>query len=101
MLKLKLQYFDHLLERANLLEKTPDAGEDWRQEEKGMMEDKMVEWHHRLDEHEFGQGPGVGGGQRSLVCFKESDTIELNWSYSHFIDEVTESEKLITDSEVL
>ena len=40
----------------------------WGQEEKGMTEDKMVGWHHRLNEHEFGKAPGVGDGQRSLVC---------------------------------
>ena len=36
-----------------LIGKDPDAGKDWRQEEKGMTEDEMVEWHHRLNEHEF------------------------------------------------
>ena len=45
ILKLKLQYFGHLLGRANLLEKT-DVGKHWRQEEKGAIEDKMFEWHH-------------------------------------------------------
>ena len=34
--------------------KDPDAGNDWKQEEKGMIEDKMVGWHHQLNEHEFG-----------------------------------------------
>ena len=53
MLKLKLQYFGHLMRRVDPLEKT-DAGRDWRQEEKGMTEDKMSGWHHRLDGHEFG-----------------------------------------------
>ena len=43
MLKLKLQYFGHLLGRADSLEKTPMLG---KQEEKGMTEDEMVEWHH-------------------------------------------------------
>ena len=38
-----------------LIEKDPDAGEDWRQEEKGMTEDEMVRWNHRLNEHEFEQ----------------------------------------------
>ena len=38
----------------------PDAGKDWRQEEKGTTEDEMVWWHHRLDGHEFEQAPGVG-----------------------------------------
>ena len=53
MLKLKLQYFDHLIQRTDSLEKT-DAGRDWGQEEKGMTEDEMAGWHHRLDGHEFG-----------------------------------------------
>ena len=35
-----------------LIRKDPDAGKDWRWEEKGMTEDKMVEWHHRLDGHQ-------------------------------------------------
>ena len=66
--------------------KDPDAGKDWRQEEKGMTEGEMVGWHHQLNGHEFEQAPGVGNGQRSLVCCspwgcKESDTTEqLNWS---------------------
>ena len=50
MLKLKLQYFGHLMRRVDSLEKT-DAGRDWGQE-KGMTEDEMAEWHHRLDGHE-------------------------------------------------
>ena len=45
-----------------------DAGKDWRQEEKGTTEDEMVGWHHRLDEHEFEQAPGVGDGQGNLAC---------------------------------
>ena len=48
MLKLKLQYFGHLMQRVDSLEKT-DAGRDWRQEEKGTTEDEMAGWHHRLD----------------------------------------------------
>ena len=46
MLKLKLQYFGHLMQRTDSFEKTPDAGKDWRWEEKGMTEDEMVGWHH-------------------------------------------------------
>ena len=53
MLKLKLQYFGHLMRRVDSLEKT-DAGRDWGQEEKGMTEDEMAGWHHRLDGREFG-----------------------------------------------
>ena len=51
-----------------LLGKDPDAGKDWRQEQKGMTEDEMVGWHHRLDGHQFEQLPGVGDGQGNLVC---------------------------------
>ena len=53
MLKLKLQYFGHLMRRADSLEKT-DAARDWGQEEKGMTEDEMTGRHHRLDGHGFG-----------------------------------------------
>ena len=52
-----------------LIRKGPDAGKDWRQEEKGMTEDEMVGWHHWLDGHEFEQSLGVGEGQGNLVCF--------------------------------
>ena len=50
---LKLQYFDHLMRKADPLEKEPDAGKDRGQEEKEATEDEMVGWHHRLNEHEF------------------------------------------------
>ena len=56
MLKLKLQYFGHLMWRTDLLgkkKKNPDAGKDWRQEEKGTTEDEMVGWHHGFNGHEF------------------------------------------------
>ena len=68
MLKLKLQYFGHLIQRTDSLVKDPDAGKVCRQDEKGVTEDEMVEWHHQLDGHEFEQAPGVGDGQGSLVC---------------------------------
>ena len=80
MLKLKLQYFGHLMWRTDSLEKT------LMQEEKGMTEDDMVGWHHWFDGHEFEQAPGVGDGQGSLSCctpwdHKELDTTEqLNWN---------------------
>ena len=51
MLKLKLQYFGHLMRRVDSLEKS-DAGRDWGQEEKGMTQDEMAGWHHRLDGRE-------------------------------------------------
>ena len=53
MLKLKFQYFGHLMQGADSFEKDPDAGKDWRWEEKGTTEDEMVGWHHRLNGHEF------------------------------------------------
>ena len=52
MLKLKLQYFGHLIQRGWLVWKDPDPGKDWRQEEKGTAEDEMVGWHHWLNRHE-------------------------------------------------
>ena len=48
--------------------KDPDAGKDWRWEEKGTAEDEMVGWHHRLNGHEFEQAPGVGNRQGGLAC---------------------------------
>ena len=51
-----------------LIWKVPDARKDWRWEEKGMIEDEMVEWHHRVNGHEFEQAPGFGDGQGSLAC---------------------------------
>ena len=58
-----------------------DAGKDIRQEEKGMTEDEMIGWHHRLNGHEFEQALGDGEGQGGLACcspwgHKESDTTE-------------------------
>ena len=79
MMKLKLQYFGHLMQRTDSLEKT-DAGKDWRQEEKGMTKDETVGWHHWLNGYEFKQTLGNGEGQGRLVCcspggFKELDMI--------------------------
>ena len=94
MLKLKLQYFGHLMWRVDSLEKT-DAGRDWGQEEKGTTEDEMAGWHHWLDAHESEWTLGVGDGQGGLACCsswncKESDTTEwLNWT------ELTDSFKLL------
>ena len=50
-----------------LIGKDPDAGKDWGQEEKGMTEDEMIKWHHRLNGHGFGWTPGVGDGQGGLA----------------------------------
>ena len=54
--------------KNGLIGKDPDAGKDWRQEEKGMTEHEMVGWHHQLYGHEFEWAPGVGGGQGRLAC---------------------------------
>ena len=72
--------------KSQLIGKDPDAGKDWRREEKGTTEDEMVGRHHWLDGHEFVQAPGVGDGQGSLACCspwgrKELDMTELlNWT---------------------
>ena len=73
-------------EKNWLTGKDPDAGKDWRKEEKGTTENEMVGWHHQLDGHKFEQAPEVGDGQGSLACCspwdcKELDMIEqLNWT---------------------
>ena len=84
MLKLKLQYFGHLMWRANSFEKT--LMKDWGQEEKGTTEDEMVGWHHQLSGHGFGWTLAVGDGQGGLACcdswgLKELDTTKwLDWT---------------------
>ena len=85
MLKLKLQYFGHLMGRLDSLEKTY-AGRDWGQEEKGTTNDKMAGWHHWLNGRESEWTLGDGDEQRGLACcdswcLKESDmTEQLNWT---------------------
>ena len=72
-----------------LIWKDHDAGKDWRQEEKGTIEDETVGWHHWFDGRKFEQAPGVGDGQGDLACCSpwgrnESDTTEwLNWAGIH------------------
>ena len=84
-LRPKLQYFVHLMQRADLLEKTLILGKTEGKRRRGETEDEMVGWHHQLNGHEFEQALGVGDGQGSLVCCgswgcKESDRTEwLNW----------------------
>ena len=84
MLKLKLQYFGHLIRTANSLQKTqpigkdPHAGKDWGQKEKGTTEDEMAGWHHRLNGHEFGWTLGDGEEQGSLACFRPWGRKELD-----------------------
>ena len=67
--------------KNRLTEKDPDAGKDWRQEEKGRTEDEIAGWHPSLSGHEFAQASGVGDWQGSLACCshcgcKDSDTTE-------------------------
>ena len=72
-------------EKNWLIGKDPDAGKDWRQEEKGTTEDEMVQWHHQLNGHESEWTLGIVDGQGGLACCspwgrKESDMTEwLNW----------------------
>ena len=88
MLKLKLQCFGYLMQRADSFDKNRNAGKDWGQEEKGTTEDEMVGWHHRLNGYGFEWNPGVSDGQGGLACCgswgcKESNTTEeLNWTES-------------------
>ena len=88
MLQLKLQYFGHLMRRADSLE-DPDAGKDWGQEEKRTTEDEIVGWHHRPNRHGFGWTLGVGDGQGGLACcgswgrrVRHDWVTELNWTCS-------------------
>ena len=81
MLKLKLQYFGHLMGRADSLEKTLMLGKIEGRKRRGRQRTKLVGSHHQLNGHEFEQTPGDSKGQRSLVCYspwgcKESDMTE-------------------------
>ena len=78
--------FHNCVMKSRLIGKDPDVGKDWKQEEKGVTEDKMVGWHHWLNGHEFEQTLGDSERQGSLVCCspwgcKKLDTTEwLNWT---------------------
>ena len=87
MLKLKLQYFGHLMQRSDLLEKTlmlgKTEGRRRREQlnfflEKGVTEYEMVGWHYQLNEHEFEQTLGDSEGLRSLACYNPWALKELN-----------------------
>ena len=80
MLKLKFQYFGHLMQRSSSLEKTLMLGKTEGGRRRGQ-QDETVGWHHRLNGHEFEQAPVIGDGQGGLACcdswgHKESDTTE-------------------------
>ena len=72
--------------------KNSDVGKDWRQEEKGITEDEMVEWHHQLDGHEFEQALGVGDGQGSLASFQSMGS-QSQTPLSDWIDWLTHPNK--------
>ena len=76
MLKLKLQYFGHLMRRTDSLEKTLMLRKT--EGRRRMTEDEMVGWHHRLNGHEFEQVLGVGDVQRSLACSSPLGRTESN-----------------------
>ena len=68
VLKLKFQYFGHLIWRADSSRKDPDLWKCLRQKERRETEDEVVGWHHQFSGHEFGQTSGDGEGQESMVC---------------------------------
>ena len=78
-----------------LIGKDPDAGKDWRQEEKGAAEDEMVGWHHQLNGHEFEKAPGVGDGQGSLTCCRPWDCKEWDMTddWTYWMNPVRKTEK--------
>ena len=81
MLKLKVQYFGHLMRRADSLEKTLMLGGIEGRRRRGRQRDELVGWHHRLYGHGFGWTPGVGDGRGGLACWgswgrKESNMTE-------------------------
>ena len=68
MLKLKFQYFGHLMQRPDLLKNSLMLGKIEGKRRRGTAEDEMVGWHHHLNGHESEQTPGDSKRQRSLVC---------------------------------
>ena len=77
ILKLKPQYFGHVMRTADSLEKTLMLGKIEGRGEKGMTEDKMVEWHHQLNGHEFEQALGDGKSQGSLASLASYKKLDM------------------------
>ena len=78
MMKLKLQYSGHLMQRADSLEKTLMLGKNEGKEKRGVAKDETVGWYHRLNGHEFEQTLEDGEGQGSLACCSPWDCKELD-----------------------
>ena len=101
MLKLKLQYFGHLDVKNWLIRKDPDAGKDWKQEDKGTTDDEIVVWHHWLDGHMFEQAPGVGNGQGSLCAavhgVAKDQTRLRNWTDLNTRVEMEKRKSMVTE----
>ena len=68
------------LAKSRLIGKDPDAGKDWRQEEKGSTEDEMVEWHHQFDEHEFEQALELLMDREAWSAAVPGVTVGHNWA---------------------
>ena len=72
--------------------KDPDAGKDWRQEEKGLIEDEMVRLYQWLNEHEFEQTLGDSGGQRGLACYSPwGHSQTQDWTTNNYLNRRRES----------
>ena len=76
--------------KSRLTRKDPDAGKDWRQEEKGTTEEAMVGWHHQLNGHEFEQTPGDDERQGNLACWVQgiakSQTQLSDWTTTKWVE---------------
>ena len=94
MLKLKLQYFGHLVQTDDSIGKVSDAGKDGGQKEKRASEDELAGWHQRCNEHEPGQTLGDSGRQGGLMCCspwgcKELDMIgQLNKNNRRYLPSI-------------
>ena len=79
MLRLKFQYCWPPDVKSQLIRKDPDAGNNWRQEDKGATEDEIAVWHQRLNGHDFKQTLGVGEGQGSRVVLQPMGLQSQTW----------------------
>ena len=106
MLKLKFQYFGHLIQRVDALEKPLMLGGVGGRRRWGW-QDEMAGWHQRLDGHEFEWTLGVGNGQGGLACCNsrghhESDTTEwLNWTECKFPCDYNNQINFWTDRKII